>query len=766
MSAKFLCAEYSKPKSVDPVEDFVSLSSVCFIPQSNQRNSVLSSLSGQQAWLATCPKGLEQLLVQELQQLGAESVKETVAAVHFTGSRELAYRVCLWSRLANRVLMPLRDFMLDDAEQLYQECLDIPWEAHFSSEQTIAIDFIGTSRSIDNTMYGSQRVKDAIVDRIRRVEGERPNVDTKDPDIRIQTRQHKGRVTVSLDISGESLHRRGYRSGQGSAPIKENLAAALLMRCGWMEIAESGGALLDPMCGSATLIIEGAMMAADIAPGLLRERFGFSGWKQHDDALWQALVDEAQQRKISGLEKLTLDIRGYDANPHVLEFATLNIEKAGLDEHIRLAHKPIDQFGKATADRGLLLTNPPYGERLGDIEGLKPIYQKLGAVLQKNFHGWKVGIFTGNTELGRETDLTPKKQYSLFNGTIPCKLLVFEDLSSRSANIAERLNTPAPEPVLTEGATMVLNRLIKNQRRLDSWLIKNAISCYRLYDADIPEYAVAIDIYEDSVYVQEYAAPASIAEKVARDRFAEVKQAVKEFAREARGQVHYKERRRQKGDSQYEKFNQGPSATISAFEGKAEFEINLSDYLDTGLFLDHRPVRRLIAEMSAGKSLLNLFCYTAAVSVQAALAGAARTLSVDMSNTYLDWAQRNYDLNNLSASKHHLLRADCLKWLETESHEKFDVIFLDPPTFSNSKKMESVLDVQRDHGDLIRNSMSKLADGGVLIFSNNFRKFKMDELVTRQFNVENITAQTLDLDFERNPRIHNVWKITRRGSFG
>ena len=718
-----------------------------------------------QAWLATCPKGLEQLLAQELQALGAESTRETVAAVHFDGPLELAYRACLWSRLANRVLMPLHQFSLDEADQLYQECNDIPWESHFSANETIAIDFIGTSRLVDNTMYGSQRVKDAVVDRIRREEGARPNVDTKEPDIRIQVRQHKGQVSVSLDLSGESLHRRGYRSGQGSAPIKENLAAALLLRAGWPEMMAKGAALLDPMCGSATLIIEGAMMAADIAPALLRERYGFSAWKQHDQALWQTLIDEAEQRKQVGLDRLELDIRGYDANPRVLEFATLNIEKAGLDEHIRLVHKPIDQFGRATAEYGLLITNPPYGERLGDLEGLRPIYAKLGAVLQKNFQGWKAGIFTGNLELGRETDLTPSKQYKLFNGTIPCKLLMFEDLTSRSAKIEERLSTPAPEQTLTEGATMLRNRFVKNQRKLNGWLKAKKISCYRLYDADIPEYAVAVDIYGESVHVQEYAAPNTIDDKVARERFAEVKQAVKSFAKDLRGHVHYKERRRQKGDSQYERFNEGPSETLAVQEGQGQFEVNLSDYLDTGLFLDHRPVRRLVAELAQGKSLLNLFCYTATVSVQAALSGAARTLSIDMSNTYLDWAQRNYDLNQLSAKNHHLLRADCLKWLEGDG-ELFDVIFLDPPTFSNSKKMDTVLDVQRDHGDLIRNAMARLAPEGVLIFSNNFRKFKMDELVMRQFSADNITTQTLDPDFERNPRIHSVWKITRRSSFG
>lgn len=725
----------------------------------------MSAALNNQAWLATCPKGLESLLANELQSLGAIAVKETVAAVHFEGSLEVAYRACLWSRLANRVLMPLHSFMLNQADDLYQHCNDIAWESHLTAAQSIAIDFIGTSRLIDNSMFGSQRVKDAVVDRIRRVEGERPNVDPKNPDIRIQARLHKGRVSVALDMSGESLHRRGYRTGQGSAPIKENLAVALLLRSGWPEIAATGGALLDPMCGSGTLIIEGAMMAADIAPGLLRSQYGFDKWLQHDQELWDSLVIEAQERKTLGLEKLELDIRGYDANPRVLEFTNQNIENAGLDEHIRIAHKPIDQFGKPTAEHGLLLTNPPYGERLGEIDQLIPLYQKLGTVLQKNFAGWKAAIFTGNVDLARETDLSPSKQYSLYNGSIACKLLVFTDMTSKSARIAERLSTPAPAQQLTEGAQMVLNRLKKNQRRLDAWRKKSAVSCYRLYDADIPEYAVAVDIYDQSIHVQEYAPPSTISDKLARERFAEVKQAIKRFATDYRGKIHYKERRRQKGDSQYERSAEGASDIIEVSEGRARFEVNLSDYLDTGLFLDHRPVRALIGELVKGKRFLNLFCYTASATVQAALAGAKSSLSIDMSNTYLDWAERNFALNSLNSSQHQLLRADCTKWLETEG-ELFDVIFLDPPTFSNSKKMDSVLDIQRDHGDMIRATMAKLAPQGVLIFSNNFRKFKLDTLTERQFSCENITPQTLDKDFERNPRIHNVWKITRRSSFG
>jgi 23S rRNA (guanine2445-N2)-methyltransferase / 23S rRNA (guanine2069-N7)-methyltransferase len=726
----------------------------------------VSQITDVTAWIATCPKGMEQLLADELMTIGALEIKQTVAAVHFQGSLEVAYKACLWSRIANRILMPLLSFKLDSTDDLYSHAVEISWEEHLTEDNSIAIDFIGTSKHIDNSMYGAQLLKDAIVDRIRRITGGRPNVDAKAPDIRIQARQHKGQVVVSLDMSGDSLHRRGYRTGQGSAPLKENLAAALLMRAGWSEIAQQGGALIDPMCGSGTFLIEAAMMAADIAPCINRQTFGFSHWLQHDVDLWNEVLSDAEQRKQAGLDAFSNDIRGYDGNNRVLEVTVANIENAGLDEHIRIAHKPLDQFGKATADTGLLITNPPYGARMGEEEQLVPLYQKLGTVLQKNFVQWRAAVYTGNLNLARELDLSPAKQYSLFNGSIPCKLLVFDNMQSKSEQIAERLSRPAPVQPLSEEAKMLFNRMKKNQKRLKSWLKKSATTCYRLYDADIPEYAAAIDIYEQRIYVQEYAAPSSIETHVAKKRFETIKRAVKEFAGGHFEKVYYKERRRQKGDSQYQRLSDEVSESIVVNEGRARFEVNLSDYLDTGLFLDHRPVRSMLGDLCQGKSLLNLFCYTATATVQAALGGAKSSLSIDMSNTYLDWAKRNFELNSLSSSKHQLLRADCLKWLEQEDGHSFDVIFLDPPTFSNSKKMESVLDIQRDHPELIRNAMAKLNPEGKLVFSNNFRKFKLDELISRQFNCENITPQTLDMDFERNQRIHNVWLITKRSAFG
>ena len=720
-------------------------------------------MSSTQNWLTTCPKGLESLLANELAQLGASEVRESVAAVSFSGDLEVAYRVCLWSRLANRLLLPLTRIEIDSGDELYAAAKAIAWEQHFTSHSSFAIDFVGTSRSIDHTTYGAQRIKDAIVDRFRESDGNRPNVDLALPDIRIQARLHKGYVTISLDLAGESLHRRGYRSGQGNAPLKENLAAALLLRSGWAERAASGQALLDPMCGSGTLLIEGAMIAADIAPGTLRasHRYGFLAWLGHQPELWQTLMAEAQQRRAVGVEALELNITGYDSNPRMVEYATGNVVNAGLDEHIRIILKPIDQFGKPTAASGLLLTNPPYGARIGEQEILVPLYEKLGAVLQKNFVGWRAAIFTGNLELARKLDLAPSKQYKFYNGSLECKLLLFDELRSKSATIAERLKTAPPKQEISDGAQMLLNRLQKNYRRLKKWLDQSGVSCYRLYDRDLPEYAVAIDHYRLEqggvvLHIQEYAPPATIDAAQARRHFDDVKAAVKAYS--PNSQRFYKERAQQKGRDQYQKLGTANSKQLVVEEGPARLEVNFTDYLDTGLFLDHRPVRKMLGEMAAGKRFLNLFSYTSAASIHAALAGAEKTLSIDLSNTYLDWSRRNFELNDLDERDNPLMRANVQEWLERGIGE-FDLIFLDPPTFSNSKKMAESLDIQRDHSTLIRGAMGKLAPGGVLIFSNNFRKFKMDSELFESYRISDITAATFDPDFSRDARLHNVWRI-------
>ncbi len=711
----------------------------------------------------TCPKGLEGLLLDELRSFGVSSCRETVAGVAFDADLTHLYRVALWSRLGNRLLLVLGRGKVETADELYEAVQAISWHEHFDSEVTFAVDFSGTSRSIVHTGFAAQKVKDAVVDCFRDHDLPRPSVDRAEPDIRINARLAKGQLTLALDLSGESLHRRHYREQTVPAPLKENLAAALLLRAGWLD--EDGRAacdvLLDPMCGSGTLLIEAALMAADIAPAIQRGCFGFHSWSGHDEAKWQTVRAEAEERRQAGLERPLPRLFGSDEHPAAIAATRRHAENAGVAALISLEQKPVAALTcPPAAPRGLLITNPPYGERLGEKETLGVLYQELADVARRELPGWRMAVFTGNPDLAPALRLRADKRYRLHNGLIPSQLLLFQ-LRSEAARQAAAARPPQP---LGEGAQMLLNRLRKNQRRLEGWLSTAATDSYRLYDADLPEYAVAIDRYGSAVHVQEYQPPRTISDHVARQRMSDVRRALQELWPECAGQMFFKQRRRQKGLDQYQPLRAGQSGSsvFQVVEGEARFEVNLSDYLDTGLFLDHRPLRRLIHARADGKRVLNLFCYTAAITVQAALGGAQSSLSIDMSNTYLDWAKRNLDINGLQVTQHRLLRADCLTWLETAPQEfapSFDLIVCDPPTFSNSKKMEGILDVQRDHGVLIEQCMALLVPGGELYFSNNFRRFRMDDSIRERYRAEDITAATIDKDFSRNPRIHNCWRI-------
>lgn len=745
-------------------------------------------------YFATCPKGLEGLLNTELHQLGAEDVRETVAGVYFSGDISMAYRACLWSRLANKILLPMASFEAESQEALYDGVRELRWEEHLRPNGSLLVDFIGTNDAIRNTQFGALKVKDAIVDCLRDFSGERPSIAKRDPDLRVNVRLARNKAIVSIDLSGDSLHRRGYRVKQGSAPMKENLAAGILIRAGWPEIAAQGGALLDPMCGSGTLLVEAALIAADIAPGLLRGSFGFERWLNHRNDIWLELREEAFARKNAGLAKENLpEIRGYDADVKVIRAAEENIVSAELDHWLRVSRKELKDFVKPThkaMEFGLVISNPPYGERLGEIESLKLLYAHLGERLRNEFKGWRAGVFTGNPDLGKQMGLRADKKYKFFNGTIPSELLMFsidseafvqsrvEQDARFSKDETERKvaeekvkieNKKEQAAALSNGAQMLVNRLQKNFKQLEKWAKKNDISCYRLYDADMPEYAAAIDIYRGQTqpnraahlyaHVQEYAAPKSVDEEKAAARFVEIEQAVPFALDIPEANISYKQRRRNRGASQYEKLNERPTGDLfSVQEGAAKLHVNMWQYLDTGLFLDHRPVRLMIAQMAKDKRFLNLFCYTATASVHAAMGGARYTVSVDMSNTYLNWARKNFALNGLSESRNRLEQADCLKWLE-ENDQLFDLILLDPPSFSNSKRMEDVLDVQRDHVSMIHQAMRALSEEGTLIFSNNLRSFKIDEAALSAYRIENITAKTIDEDFKRNAKIHQCWLI-------
>lgn len=699
-------------------------------------------------FFATSPRGLEALVARELGDMGIGERRETRGGVDFCTSIAGAYRACLWSRVANRVLLPLSEFAAGDDTALYEGVRGIDWLEHLDEGRTMAVDFTAVHAPITHGRFAAQRVKDAVVDQFRARGRPRPDVDTRQPDLRINVHMQGDQATVSVDLSGESLHRRGYRESAASAPLKENLAAAVLMRGDWPQLAAAGGGFVDPMCGTGTLAIEAAWMASDTAPGILRARFGFLGWRGHDDPAWKALVDEALERQAAGLAGLP-PIAAFDHERTAVRAARANVERAGLAGRVHVERRELAQATPPAACRtGLVATNPPYGERLAEHHELLPLYLRLGETLKRSFGGWRAMVLNG---AGCRIGLKPDKSWQLFNGPIECRLERFE--------IADQ-----PGGSRTVPAEDLVNRVRKNHRHLRRWLEREGVSCYRVYDADIPEYALAVDVYADDsgrwLHVQEYAAPNSVDPERAQARLQQALTALPQALDIPPDRLVFKVRRRQRGTAQYERMSEA-GRTLVVAEGPCRLEVNLTDYLDTGLFLDHRPVRQWLRAAAGGKRFLNLFCYTGAATVHAAVGGAASTTSVDLSKTYLAWARRNLALNGCDSGHHETVHADARGWL-ADCRRRFDLIFLDPPSFSNSKRMSGNFDIQRDHAELVRDAAACLADDGVLVFSTNRRDFSIDSSLSAAFAIEDRTAWSIPPDFRRRRAIHRCWFIRRR----
>ncbi|HJU38193.1 MAG TPA: bifunctional 23S rRNA (guanine(2069)-N(7))-methyltransferase RlmK/23S rRNA (guanine(2445)-N(2))-methyltransferase RlmL, partial [Tahibacter sp.] len=482
-----------------------------------------------------------------------------------------------------------------------------------------------------------------------------------------------------------------------------------------------------------------------------REYYGVTGWLGHDAALWKTLRDEVEQRARDGLAKLDARFFGFDENPAVLNDARHNAQRAGVAGFVHLGRQSLSHLKKpqeCTAP-GLVIVNPPYGQRLGERDALVPLYRELGQKLETEFAGWRASVITSEADLGRAIGLRAEKKYALYNGAIECQLLNF-DLS-----VQEPAQPREPKP-LSEGAQMLKNRLEKNRRHLKKRVEREHVECWRLYDADLPEYAAAIDVYGDHLHIQEYQAPASIPEETARTRWRELVRVAGETLGVPREKIALKQRYRAKGGEKYGRMDQR-GELLEVEEGGLRFFVNLWDYLDTGLFLDHRPLRARVRELARGKRFLNLFCYTGTVSVYAAAGGAASTTSVDLSTTYLEWASRNLTLNGHAGAKHRLVQADALAFAQTD-RGTYDLIFVDPPTFSNSKRAAD-FDVQRDHATLLLACAERLAPGGLILFSNNFRRFSLDTAALAGLDTRDISASTIPFDFERDPKIHRAWEL-------
>ncbi|MFZ5635279.1 MAG: bifunctional 23S rRNA (guanine(2069)-N(7))-methyltransferase RlmK/23S rRNA (guanine(2445)-N(2))-methyltransferase RlmL [Pseudomonadota bacterium] len=720
-------------------------------------------------FFVSCAKGLEYLLVDELLALGCARATAARAGANVEGSLQDAQRAVLWSRLASRVLWPIAEYDCPDERALYAGAAAIDWSQHLRVGMTLAVDAHVSGSAITHARYAAQRIKDAVVDTLRGPGGERPSVDPDAPDLRLNLvvktdKSGASKAILSVDLGGGPLHRRGWRLTQGEAPLKENLAAAVLMRGGWPRLYAEGGALLDPMCGSGTLLIEGALMAADVAPGLSREGLPLqtpSRWRGFDVTAWRALVEEAEARAQAGRAALRACFRGGDLDPHAVRAARDNAQSAGVADRIEFAVRDVVDLPSMPEARGLAVCNPPYDARLAADPRL---YRTLGDALKRAAPGWKASLLCGDEDLARATGLRAAKKYQVFNGAIECALIVCDPIAPPQR---ERPADAAPQP-LGEGAQMVANRLRKNLKASKAWREREGVRCWRAYDADIPEYAAAIDAYTDDatgerwLHVQEYAAPAEIPEATTRKRLQDLLAGAREAFDLPRERVAVKTRAKGKGGSKYADsgaFKRGD--TLDVREGAALLRVNLFDYLDTGLFLDHRPMRLRIAQEAKNARFLNLFAYTGAATVHAAVGGAAQTTSVDLSATYLQWCSDNLRLNGLGGARHRLVQADALQWLLADRGE-YDLIFCDPPTFSNSARADD-FDVQRDHVRLLEAAIGRLSFGGTLYFSNNYRRFRFDEAAVSAFaDCEEISAATIPPDFARNPRIHRAWRLRAR----
>lgn len=730
----------------------------------------MNSSSRLSNYWVTCADGLETLLQEELQGLGIAQIERFPGRLIFKGTLEQAYRICMWSRLASRVLLPIHTHELershdarDVAEELYEGAISFDWSLIFAPQSTFAIRLHIERDIMVNSQFATLRVKDGVVDSFMEAVGRRPSIDTKQPEITLYVLAGKTEHTYCLDLSGDSLHKRGYRRYMTDAPIKENLAAAILQKAKLQQL--NPDIILDPMCGSGTFIIESLMLLTDRAPGLVR-RFGFNGWNGHNNELWMSIKAEAAERHQQAVTQPLPKFYAFDADWEAVKATKQNIIAAGFEnlldqiqiEERTLSDWPDFELGNKTA---FIVTNPPYGERLGEKASNRALYLGLSALLQKHFPNQTAAVIAAAVEQADVMAFSDPQTMRLMNGKLPIYIRLGK---IKPATVVKPfLETWQPlqfEPI--EGAEDFANRLQKNMQTLKKWAVKDGVFCLRLYDADLPDFNLAIDLYGDRLHVQEYAPPKIIDPEKAKKRFNLGLAAIRAVTGLGRDAIFIKTRARQEGKNQYTKQSTASKRFIVQ-EGQAKILVNMTDYLDTGLFLDHRQIRLRIAKEARGKHFLNLYSYTSTASLHAALGGAASTTSVDLSNTYLNWSKENFVLNGLTVDhadeQHQFFASDCFEWLK-EGHEQYDLIFIDPPTFSNSKKFHGTFDVQRDHLSLLKRAMNRLTTEGTLYFSNNYRGFEMDEEILAFFDVEEITSETIGPDFKRNQKIHRAWKIS------
>lgn len=755
---------------------------------------------------ASCLAGLERPLADELKRLGVKRVRPLGGGVAFFCGAAEVLRACLWSRLASRVMLVVGRVDARDAEALYAGVRALPWEDVVAAGASLAVRAHGTNDELRNTKFTALKVKDALCDRLRAERGERPDVDAQSPDALVDVRVNDARATVSLDLAGETLHRRTYLppdAGEDAA-LSCGLAAGLLALAGWGGAAAVGGGLVDPACGDGVLVCEAASAACDLAPGLARERWGFFGWARHDEDAWGALLDEADDRFERGLAALAgtqaadapasaapdlarVRIAGTATSSPAVARARECVKRAGLRqvasieaagaEDVPAVARRVAAVAPAGAEPPLVVASVLRADHAsGDAASVADASAFAAACLAAPAGSRFAVAGDDDGVAAARFAAEPRVSETLGRGRIAVQAAVFYE--PPQAAHAVRVPDPAGGSehvlhVLEPTSDQFAARLRKNAKERRKWARREGVFCYRVYDADLPDYNVAIDVYEGAgdaqgvtfLHVAEYQAPSSVDAGRAQRRFEDVLALAPVVLGVRPDHVFSKVRRRERGGGQYRDAGRRPYVTWTAEDGY-RFEVDLSGYLDTGLFLDHRLTREMVGERSRGVRFLNLFAYTGSATVHAAGGGAVETTTVDLSQTYLDWARRNMELNGFTGPEHSFVRADAMAFV-TETRRRplrYDLAFVDPPTFSNSKAMgKRTWDVQRDHAELLIGVSRLLTEGGVAVFSCNLRSFKPDVETLAKYGValEDVTEATIPHDFERNPRIHRCYLARR-----
>lgn len=757
---------------------------------------------------ASCLSGLEAPLAEELKRLGIKRVRPLGGGVAFFCDVRHALSACLWSRLASRILVVVGRVNAGDANLLYEGVRRLPWEDVIAPGASMAVTAHGMNEELRNTRFTALKVKDGVCDRLREARGERPDVDAASADATVDVRIREGRATISLDLSGESLYHRTYLTPDDGpdAPLSCALSAGLLALSGWRQRGSRGEACVDPACGDGFLVVEAAAAACDLAPGLTRERWGFFGWAQSEPEAWNELIDDADERFERGLtsavapgaaegpasappDPLYVRFAGASTSSPAIARARTHAKRAGLRQAVSieladaqnvdgLVERVCAAAGKVRGGEEMACTVASVllsGERSqsdarAQAEAATFVRAASAAPAGSTF------AVAGGDGVEARFGSAPIVRATLGHDRVATEALVFDEPPMEAVTVIVPDSAGGAEhvvEVLEPSSEQFAARLRKTAKERRKWAKREGVSCYRVYDADLPDYAVAIDVYpgagdaEGNLYlhIAEYAAPSTIDPGKAQRRYDDVLALAPVVLGVRPDHVFSKVRRRDKGGSQYRDSGRRSYVTQVEEDGY-RFEVDLAGYLDTGLFLDHRLTRELVGAKAQDKRFLNLFAYTGTASVHAAAGGARTTATVDLSQTYLDWAARNMVANGFEGPEHTFERGDVMAWI-TEARRmgrRFDLVFVDPPTFSNSKAMgKRTWDVQRDHVELLIGVSRLLSEEGEAVFSCNLRSFKPDEEELAKYGVriEDITAQTIPHDFERNPRIHKCYLVKR-----